>query len=160
MKFYTREQIEPIDMIELICLWEIGAGEAFFDYCTFHTSIEHRLVDFLRECYPSECAYILSCHEDFDWIEDFGVDFFECERSLERYYIGNKDKLDGSDYIESLLPLVEFIWLDDAAWRAFEEFFVEDGIVDDNEEDVCYLQCFDIKEKFDQYLKTKENENE
>lgn len=161
MKFYTREQIEPVDIIELIRLWEIGAGESFFDYCTFHRSIEERMMKFLEEHYPSDYEFVIDNHNDFDFVDGFDwIDFLECSQLLELCYINDYNQWSENDYRESLLPLAEFIWLDNDAWETLEEFFMEDGTVDTNGDDLGYLYCYNIKEDFDDYLNEKENENE
>lgn len=52
-KFYNREDLNVKDVVDLIRIWEVEAGESFTDNCDFSRESDNNFLEFLKKGIPS-----------------------------------------------------------------------------------------------------------
>lgn len=145
-KFYNREDLNVKDVVDLIRIWEVEAGESFTDNCDFSRESDNNFLEFLKKEYP-----VLSWHHKDvagdNWMEDcIQYVTFNCEEYLTEWIPESKFSLYDEQLQLALYPLAEFILKDDIAWGEFVDFFTGGN---NTVSSTPYIDCYNIRKEFE-----------
>lgn len=148
--FYKRESLDSEDVVTLIRLWELDAGESFDDYCSFSQEADEGFLEFLKEHYYVLYEYRQS-HKKEDgftgWLEEsIQYVFQHCVAYCTHWVPKGKYGLYDQQYELAYYPLAEFILKDDTAWENFVMFFTD---LDNTTDSTPWIDCYDIRKAFE-----------
>lgn len=140
--FYKRDALSPLDVRELIKIWEADTCKAFSDYFR-NWSLEDAFMDFLSLNYPKLHDYCYNQSIPPKYLEDV-------TRYCEEYYtdwIPNKNfGFFDEAYELSLYPLAHFLLENNEGWEGLVEFFTNPSNTAGN---IPWIDCYNIRKDFE-----------
>jgi hypothetical protein len=149
VKFYDREELDSKDILELIRIWEGGAGESFTDYCCFQRQSDADFLTFLSVWYEPLYDYCVNriveeggnyLEYTIQYVADYCVDYYTS------WIPGDNHEFWDKSYEIGMYPLAHFIKKNDLAWKAFVEFFTD---TDNTCSGTPYIDCYNIRKQFE-----------